>query len=84
MTILAAAGLYRPAGLEQGLREHLRRGDAHSVIGVHLVDRCARDRPGQLKLAARRHDAVSRGDHDRAVGTSTWLIQPSDVNWQMA
>ena len=45
-----------PACLEQRPGPHLRRGDAHSVIGVDLVHRCARDRPGQLQLTARRHE----------------------------
>jgi hypothetical protein len=35
------------------------------VTGVHLVDRCARDRPGQLELAGRRHDVIPGGDHHR-------------------
>ena len=34
------------------------------MIGVHLVDRRAGDRPGQPELTARRHDAVAdRNDH---------------------
>jgi hypothetical protein len=40
------------------------------MIGVHLVDRSARDRRGQLKLAAGRHDAI-RIVTIAAVGTST-------------
>ena len=44
------ASLHRPASLEQGGGEQLRRGEACPVTGVHLVHRCARDRPGQLKL----------------------------------
>lgn len=35
------------------------------MTGVHLVDRSARDRADQLKLAAGRHDAVPGRDHNR-------------------
>ena len=64
-SVLAAASLYRPACLEQHWIEHLRSGDAHRVIGVHLVDRGVRDRLGQLKLAAGRQNAVPGRDHHR-------------------
>ena len=54
----AAAGRHRPARLDQRRGEQLRRVDAHPVVGLHRVDRRARDRPGQPELAAGRHDTV--------------------------
>ena len=70
----AAARRHRPARLEQRRDEQLRRVDAHAMIGPHLVDRGARDRPGQPELAARRHDAVPGGDDHR--GRDIQLADP--------
>ena len=56
-TLLPRPGATAQACLEQRGGEQLRRADARPVTGGHLVDRCARDRPGQLELAFWRHRA---------------------------
>src|SRR5204863_523782 len=63
--VAGLARLDRAAGLEQGLVEQLRPGQAGRVIGVHLVDRSAGNGPGQPQLTADRDDAVPGRDHYR-------------------
>jgi len=50
--------LYRPARLEQGAREQIRRVDAGPVNRRLPCVPMRRDRPGQLELAGRRHDVI--------------------------
>jgi hypothetical protein len=59
----------------------MRCGDACPVSGVHRVHRCALDRPASSSW--RPGGTIrSRAMTTTAVGTSVWLIQVAEVNWQ--
>ena len=57
-------GCTGPAGVQQRRGAGLRRGEAHCVTGVGLVDRCAEDRPGSSSWRLAGTPGSRRARHD--------------------